>query len=98
MKNKGGYQIMGVIADAFKKLQENSEDLSSLPNLIAKVEEIEGNEMMYQEKISKLQEVNRNYLAQIPIPGQEPKEEEPEEEPTIEDATNYLIDKLGGKK
>jgi hypothetical protein len=89
---------MGKIADALKKLIENSDDLSTLPQLVAQVETIEASEESYQARIAKLQEINKSYLAQIPIP--EDKTKEPPatpEDPTMEDAKNYLIEALGGK-
>jgi hypothetical protein len=90
---------MGKIADALKKLIENSDDLSTLPQLVAQVETIEAGEENYQLRISKLQEINKSYLAQIPIPGQEQKTKEDEpKEATMEDAKNYLIEALGGNK
>lgn len=90
---------MGEIAEALKKLIEDSEDLSILPQLVAKVEELENSEAIYQERISRLQEVNRNLLAQIPIPGAEPDtDEEEEKQPTLEDAKQYLIEALGGNR
>lgn len=82
---------MGALADALKKLIENSDDLSSLPQLVAQVEQIENNEVEYQSKIARLQEVNRSYLAQIPIPGQTKEEDQTEEEPTLDDAKSYLV-------
>lgn len=86
---------MGVLADALKKLIENSEDLSSLPQLVAQVESLENNEVDYQTKIAKLQEVNRSYLAQIPIPTDKTKEDpEPQGDPTLEDAKSYLVEAL----
>lgn len=88
---------MAQIAEALRKLIENSDDLSALPQLVAKVEELENSEVEYQSRIQKLQEVNKSYLAQIPIPSSEPPaEEEKEEEPTLEDAKAYLIKTLGG--
>lgn len=93
---------MGQLADALKKLQENSEDLSQLPLLIAQVEKIESSEVDYQSRISKLQEINRNYLAQIPVPTGNPhQQQEPtnNDEPTMEDAKQALINALqGGNK
>jgi hypothetical protein len=90
---------MGQIANALKKLLENSEDLSSLPQLIAQVEQVETAEESNQVRIQKLQEINRSYLAQIPVPGDEPKPDDKPQEPTIEDARNYLIEALtGGNK
>lgn len=89
---------MGKIADALKKLIENSDDLSTLPQLVAQVETIEAGEAAYQERIAKLQEINKSYLAQIPIPEDKTKLPPADpEEPTMEDAKNYLIEALGGK-
>jgi hypothetical protein len=90
---------MGKIADALKKLIENSDDLSTLPQLVAQVETIEASEATYQDRIARLQEINKSYLAQIPIPDDKTIEPPPNpEEPTLEDAKNYLIEKLGGNK
>jgi hypothetical protein len=90
---------MGKIADALKKLIENSDDLSTLPQLVAQVENIEASEETYQERIAKLQEINKSYLAQIPIPTDKTQDPPPEpEEPTLADAKEYLIQALGGDK
>jgi hypothetical protein len=90
---------MANIAAALRKLLENSEDLSTLPQLVAQVEQLEAAETDYQTRISKLQEINRSYLAQIPVPTD--KTNEPPaapEEPTLHDAKNYLVEALGGNK
>lgn len=87
---------MAKIADALKKLIENPDDLTTLPALVAQVEEMEAAEEGYLERIGKLQDLNKKYLAQIPIPGTEEQKKEDDEEPTIEDAKAYLIEKLGG--
>jgi hypothetical protein len=90
---------MAQIAAALKKLLENSEDLSTLPQLVAQVEQLEAGEATYQERIAKLQEINRSYLAQIPVPTD--KTQEPPaapEEPTLNDAKDYLVQALGGNK
>ena len=89
---------MGALADALKKLQENSDDLSSLPQIVAQVEAMEGKDFEYQERIANLQEINRKYLAQIPLPGQTPTEPTtPEQaEPTLEDARQHIINTLNG--
>ena len=89
---------MAEISKALKKLIENSDDLSSLPALVAKVEALEKSEEDYQNRIQRLQEVNKSYLSQIPIPGQEEPEDTKDPEPTLEDAKQYLIDSLGGKQ
>jgi hypothetical protein len=88
---------MGQIADALRKLLTNSEDLSTLPQLVAQVETIEAGEVGYQEKIAKLQEINRSYLAQIPVPTDKTNEPPKDpEEPTLADAKEYLIQALTG--
>lgn len=88
---------MGKLADALKKLIENSDDLSQLPQLVAQVEQIEGSEATYQERIAKLQEINKSYLAQIPIPTDKTQEPPaPEKEPTLDDAKAYLVQALKG--
>jgi hypothetical protein len=90
---------MATISNALKKLLENSEDLSTLPQLVAQVEALEAAEADYQGKIAKLQEINRSYLAQIPVPTDKTNEPPAEPtEPTLEDAKNYLIQTLGGNK
>ena len=65
---------MGKVADALRKLIENSDDLSTLPQLVAQVETIEAGEEGYQARIAKLQEINKSYLAQIPIPTDKTQE------------------------
>lgn len=73
-------------------------DLSSLPQLIGKVEELEQAEVGYMERIDKLQQMNRNYLAQIPIPGNEQEEEQEEEKPlTAEDGIKALTNIFKGE-
>lgn len=89
---------MDEILKALQAMKDNPEDLSALPNVMSKLEEMKGQEEKYQERINKLQEINRSYLAQIPIPGQEQQQEDQEEEPTLEAAQNYLIETLGGNK
>jgi hypothetical protein len=87
------------LSEALKKLIDAPDDLSTLPQLVSQVAELEKSEEGYLTRIAKLQEINKSYLAQIPIPGQEPvkKEEEPKA-PTLDDAKNYLIEALGGKE
>jgi hypothetical protein len=90
---------MAAISAALKKLLENSEDLSTLPQLVAQVEQLEAAEADYQGKIAKLQEINRSYLAQIPVPTDktnEPPAAAPE--PTMDDVKNYLVQSLTGGK
>lgn len=86
------------ISKALQKIIENPDDLSTLPQIVAKVQELENKvqqfqeiEQQYMERIERLQEINRSYLAQIPIPGQEQQKEDPEPEVTLEDAKKELF-------
>lgn len=93
---------MTEISKALKALIPTEEgqdiDLSSLPQLIGKVEELEQAEVGYMERIDKLQQMNRNYLAQIPIPGNEQEEEQEEEKPlTAEDGIKALTNIFKGE-
>lgn len=91
---------MAELAKALKKLIDNPDDMSSLPQLVAKVEELEGKDFEYQERIQKLQDINKSYLSQIPIPNQDPHhtDDPGEPEPTLEDAKEHIINSLGGNK
>lgn len=86
------------LSEALQALINNPDDLTSLPQLVARAQEIETQEEQYQSRISNLQEINRKYLAQIPVPGQETQVEEQDSEPTLQDARDYLVETLGGNK
>lgn len=87
------------LSDALKKIIADPEDLTQLPTIIERVAQLEASELQYQERISKLQNLNKEFLAQIPIAGEDTKtEDQQEEEPTIEDAKAYLIETLGGEQ
>ena len=93
---------MSEISKALKALIPTEDgqdiDLSTLPQLIGKVEELEQAEVGYMERIDKLQQMNRNYLAQIPIPGNEKEEKEEEEKPlTAEDGIKALTNIFKGE-
>lgn len=93
-----GVKIMR-LSEALQALISNPDDLSNLPQLVARAQELENAEEDYQTRISTLQEINRKYLAQIPIPGQEQEQkEETNEEPTLQDAKAYLEQALKGDK
>lgn len=84
------------IAKLLREIQNNPDDLSQLPLIIAQAEKMVQAETDYQERITKLQDINRSYLSQIPIPddkanGQDQTEEE---EPTMEDASQLIIKSL----
>lgn len=87
------------ISEALRQLISNPDDLSTLPQLVAQVETLENAETDYQERITKLQEINRNYLAQIPIPNADPhsqNKQDEDNEPTLEDAQEAIIQALQG--
>ena len=86
------------LSDALKKIIADPEDLTQLPTIIEKVAQLEASELEYQSRISKLQNLNKEFLAQIPIAGEDTKmEDQQDEEPTLEDARAYLIETLGGE-
>lgn len=85
------------ISAALKALIDNPDDLTSLPQLVAQVEALEASEEDYQTRIANLQDINKKYLAQIPIAGKDESEPPAEEEPTLEDAKEYLVGYLKGE-
>lgn len=87
------------LSNELRKLIDNPDDLSALPQLIARVQQLETAEIDNQTRITKLQESNRAYLAQIPIPNNDPtdKKEEEKEPVTLADAHTYMQDYLKGE-
>ena len=67
------------LADALKELQENPDDMTQLPQIIEQVATLEGEIGSYQERISNLQQINKEYLGMIPV---ETNATEIEPEPT----------------
>ena len=72
------------------KLIENSEDLSDLPNIAKDVQDLEATLQEREDKIAKLYEINRKYLAMIPVDEPPADKEEEEEPPTIDDAIEAI--------
>ena len=86
------------LSEALKAIIADPEDLTQLPAIIEQVAQLEASELQYQERISKLQNLNKEFLAQIPIAGEDTKSDDQEDEdPTLEDAKAYLIETLGGE-
>ena len=86
------------LSEALKAIIADPEDLTQLPAIIEQVAQLEASELQYQERISKLQNLNKEFLAQIPIAGEDTKvDDQQEEEPTLEDANQYLVETLGGE-
>jgi len=71
------------------KLIENSEDLSDLPNIAKEVQDLENALQEREDKIARLYETNRKYLAMIPVeePSADKEEETP---PSIDDAVEAI--------
>ena len=85
------------LAEALKALQENPDDMTQLPQLIEQVASLESEVGGYQERISSLQQVNKEYLNMIPVEtNQTEKDPEPTEpvEPTFEEAQEQLLNVL----
>lgn len=87
---------MTTVSEALRKLIDRPDDLSELPKIIEQVETMEGDTYAYQERIKNLQDINKAYLAQIPLSDGKPKEPEPEPELTLEDATAVLVQQFTG--
>lgn len=86
------------LSDALRAIISDPEDLTQLPAIIEQVAQLEASELQYQERISKLQNLNKEFLAQIPIAGEDTKsDDQQEEDPTLEDAKAYLVETLGGE-
>ena len=86
------------LSDALRAIIADPEDLTQLPTIIEKVAQLEASELQYQERISKLQNLNKEFLAQIPIAGEDTKmDDQQDEDPTLEDAKAYLVETLGGE-
>lgn len=90
---------MDEILEVLNGILENPDDLSSLPQAINRLSELnndwveqEGN---YQERINSLQQANRNYLSQIPVKPTDDLEDTPEDgAPTFEDAQKELLNAM----
>lgn len=79
------------LAEALRKIIEDPEDLTQLPAIIAQAQELEDSVTDYQERIGKLQRLNKEYLDQIPVVGNSKQEEPEEEEATFEQAQQELL-------
>jgi len=84
------------LSEILRKLKENPDDLSALGEAIAQAENLEEQTTTQTDQIGKLQENYRKAIQMIPVPGEEPKEEESEEEkmPTIEEAAAKIAEDL----
>lgn len=83
--------------EGLKALIDNPDDLSTLPQIITQLEEYHTNSVTREdqdlERITKLQDANRNLLSQIPISNGEPDKEK-EKTVTFEHAQEQLINAM----
>ena len=89
---------MTKLSEMLRALLDNPDDLSTLPQMIALAEQSESEVDGYLDRIAKLQDVNKSYLAQIPIPSADPQPVEEQKDPTMREAVDYIIESLGGNK
>ena len=75
---------MSTLRERLQALIDNPDDLSTLPEIISEVGQLETELDEANEKIGKLHELNRKYLAMIPISDGTRKKEE-EKTGTVED-------------
>lgn len=90
---------MAKLSKALKKLIENPDDLTKLPQIIEQVSNLESEIDSYQERIVQMRELNKKYLAMVPITDDDPTDQadEKEEPVTLADARDYLVQTLGGE-
>ena len=82
---------MGTLRERLQALIDNPDDLSTLPEIISEVGQLETELDEANEKIGKLHELNRKYLAMIPISDGTEKKEEEEKTVTVEDAVAEIM-------
>lgn len=83
------------LADALKRIKDNPDDLTELPQIIEQVAAREQEIADYQKRIVEMQELNRKYLAMVPIAGEEPEQVEETKPATLDDAREYLVGHFG---
>jgi len=86
---------MREVIEGLKDIIENPDDLSSIPGLVEKLTAYQKtNEQRASEdleRITKLQDANRNLLAQIPVNTGEPEPKDEPGEATFEQAQEELL-------
>lgn len=82
---------MSTLRERLQALIDNPDDLSTLPEIISEVGQLETELEEANEKIGKLHELNRKYLAMIPISDETEKKEEEEKPVTVEDAVKEIM-------
>ena len=82
---------MSTLRERLQALIDNPDDLSTLPEIINEVGQLETELDDANEKIGKLHELNRKYLGMIPINDGTEKKEEEEKPVTVEDAVKEIM-------
>ncbi len=83
------------LSEVIKTLIENPEDLSTLPQAAELAQNLELELQTQAEQIGTLQENYRKVLKMVPIPNNEPAQEEPAEpEYKPEDAVKEILEGL----
>lgn len=86
------------LSELLKALIASPDNLENLPQMCTMAEKMESDEFGYQDRIGRLQEVNKSLLAQIPVTiNSEDDPADEGDEPTLEDAKNYLVELLTGE-
>ena len=82
---------MSKIADLLRKMADNSDDLTALPDLIKQVEAVEESEILLMSKVDLLHEANKRYLQMVTVSQPEPaKPIEPKPLPTLEELSKNM--------
>lgn len=84
------------IAKLLEAIISNPDDLTTLPQIIEQVRTLENEVDGYQQRIVEMRELNKKYLAMVPIETEDPTVPEDEAPATLQDAKAYLVDTLGG--
>lgn len=80
------------LSEMLKKIIDDPENLTELPQIIEGVMNLENENVEFEEKVATLHKRNREYLRMIPIPETktEEKEEEKEEIQSIKELANLM--------
>lgn len=90
--------VMNEAIEALRALIANPDDLSGLPQIITQLEQYQTDQTTRQsddlDKITRLQDANRNLLSQIPINTGKPEDKPEDDEVTFEQAQEQLMNAM----
>lgn len=78
------------LVEILSYIKDNPDDLSMIPKAIEHANNMLQTEQDNQLRISKLQDSNRAYLAQIPVASTEPPKQTEPQEPTMDEFQEAL--------